>query len=317
MKKPKISVIMAVYNAEKFLDKSIQSVLGQTLRDFELIIINDFSKDSSLRIIKKHQAKDKRIILINAQRNLGRAKARNRGLKIARGKYIAILDADDIALPERLERQYGFLEKNNDIFLVGSGALNIDENGNTLKVHKAISNPTKVAAKLAKENCLYHSSIMFRNDGAYFYREKFPYSQDYDLYLRILSDGKKIANIREPLIKYRINPSAASWSKKAKQKLFAEKAKEFYFQRLKHGKDKYGDFNPNEILNINVEKSNDKIVLESEIKVSFKLNNFTRTRRFCVKYFKHYGYLNKILLYYFLSFTGKRYVSLIRKVFLI
>lgn len=306
---------MSVYNGKNFLNKSIKSILSQAFKNFEFIIIDDCSTDSSLNIIKKYAKKDKRIILIKNIKNLGLTISLNKGLKLSKGKYIARIDADDIALSERIEKQYNFLENNKDIFLVGSGAINIDGKGNILSTHKATPDPNKVAAKLPKENCLYHSSVMFRNYNSYYYREKFSYSQDYDLYLRILSDGKKIANIKEPLIKYRINSGAISWTKGAQQRLFAEKAKEFYFQRLKYGRDEYDNFDPNEILNIDVEKSNDKIVLESEIKISFKLNNFTRTRKFCLKYFKHYGYLNKILLYYLLSFTGKSFINLIRKVF--
>ncbi len=316
MKNLRVSVIMSVYNAEKFLNESIQSVLKQTLKDFELIIINDSSNDSSLEIIKKYQNKDKRIVLINLEKNLGRAGARNKGLKIAKGKYIAILDADDIALPKRLEKQYDFLEKNKDIFLVGSGAININEKGDALITHKGISDPNKIALDLPKKNCLYHSSVMYRNNGQYLYREKFPYSQDYDLYLRILSDGKKITNLEEPLIKYRVNPEAISWRKRAQQMMFAEKARYLYFQRLKYGKDNYGSFDSNEILNIDVEKSADRLVLESEIEASFKLNNFKRVRRFCKKYFKYHGYLNKTLLYYLLSFTNKNFINFIRKALL-
>lgn len=314
MKALRVSVIMAVYNAEKFLDESIQSVLGQTLKDLELIIINDSSDDSSLEIIKKYKKKDNRIILINLQKNLGRAGARNRGLKIAKGKYIAILDADDVALPQRLEKQYSFLEENDDIFLVGSGAINIDEKGNILNTHKATADPNKIALELPKNNCIYHSSIMYRNNGQYLYREKFPYSQDYDLYLRILSDGEQIASLEEPLIKYRINSGAISWTKRAQQMMFAEKARDFYFQRLRYGKDEYDNFDPNEILNIDVEKSTNEAILEAEIKASFRINNFKKTRELCKKYFKYHGYLNKALLYYLLSFFNKSFINLVRRV---
>jgi hypothetical protein len=155
---------------------------------------------------------------------------------------------------------------------------------------------------------------MFRNEGNNFYREKFYYSQDYDFYLEMLSEGKRLVNISDLLIKYRINPEAVSFSQRAKQTLFAEKAKEFYHQRLKYGKDEYDKFNPNEILDIDVEKSTDKIVLEAEIKANFKLNDFKKVKKFCKKYFRCYGVFNKYIIYYVLSFTGRWIVNLIRKI---
>jgi len=154
---------------------------------------------------------------------------------------------------------------------------------------------------------------MFRNEG-FLYREKFFYAQDYDFYLLLLSKNKNLLNIAEPLNKYRINDGAISWANKGKQKLFANKAKEFYHQRLKHGKDEYDNFDPNEILNIDVENTDNKVILESEIKASFKLNNFERVRVFCKKYFKSYGYLNKWLKYYLASFLGRRIVNILRRI---
>jgi glycosyltransferase involved in cell wall biosynthesis len=310
----KVSVIMAVYNSEKFLDESINSILSQTLKDFEFIIIDDYSADNSLNIIKKHAKQDKRIILIENKKNLGLTKSLNKGLKLAKGKYIARIDADDIALPERLEKQYKYLEEHQDISLIGGAALVIDKNGKEIKKYKPITDEKKLKKILVKQNAIYHPTIMFRNEKNNSYREKFYYSQDYDFYLTKISKGKRLINIPDLLIKYRINSEAVSFTQRTKQKLFAEKAKEFYYQRLKYGKDKYDKFNSNEIRNINVEKSTNKIVLESEIKASFKLNDFKKTRKLCRKYFKNYGAFNRYILYCMLSFTGKRFVNIIRKI---
>ena len=312
--KPKISVIMSVYNSEKFLNESIQSILNQTFKDFEFIIIDDCSTDNSLKIIKRYADLDDRIKLINNNKNIGLTKSLNKEIKIAQGKYIARQDADDISLPERFKKQFTFLEENENVFLLGSGSISINEKGIKRGIFKPLIFFEKIAKTLPYKNCIHHPSVMFRNLKEYLYREKFFYSQDYDLYLRLLSNNKRFANIKEPLIKYRINPNAISWTKKAKQKLFAEKAKEFYRQRLKFEKDEYNQFDPNKILDIDVEKSTNKIILEQEIFSSFKLNNFKRTRKFCERYFKNYGYLNKLLLYYLLSFTGKNFVNLIRKI---
>ena len=313
MNNPKISIIMSVHNGEKYLDESILSILNQTYRDFEFIIINDCSTDNSLQIIGEYSKKDKRIVLISNKVNLGLTKSLNMGIKIAKGKYIARIDADDIALPERLKLQYGFLERNRDIYLVGSGAYNIDKNGKIITIRKSLTDVGEIKKKLINKNCLYHPTIIFRNEG-FMYREKFVYTQDYDLYLRLLSSNKKISNLSEPLIKYRINPDAISWTKKSKQKYFELKANEFYHQRLKYGKDDYDKFDPNDIISIDVENSTDEFVLKSEIEGNFKSNKFRDVRKFCVKYFKNYGFYNKVIIYYILSFTGENFVNLIRKV---
>ena len=107
---PLVSVVMPVYNAQKYLNKAIDSILAQTYKDFEFIIINDGSTDNSLQIIKKYQKKDKRIIVKN-KKNKGIVAALNDGIKLSRGKYLARMDADDISLPSRFEVQVNFMEK--------------------------------------------------------------------------------------------------------------------------------------------------------------------------------------------------------------
>ncbi len=311
---PKISVVMAVYNCGKYLEESIQSILNQTFRDFEFILVNDCSSDNSLDILKKYLTIDKRIILIINNRNLGPAASRNKGIEIAKGKYISILDADDIAIHNRLEIQYNMLDKNKNIFLLGSGWFVIDESSKLIGKYQNFTDPKNIRDKLPKEDCINNSTVMFRNDKATFYRDKFIYAQDYDLWLRLLTSGKILSNLSEPLIKYRRNFHSITWSKRTKQKLFSIKCKEFYLQRLRYGKDEYDSFDPNEILNLDIENSKDKTVLNSEITSSFKLNNFTRTRIFCKKYFSNYGYYNNILIYYFATLLGKRIVNLIRRI---
>jgi glycosyltransferase involved in cell wall biosynthesis len=313
MKNPKISVIMSVYNSEKFLSEAIESILNQTFKDFEFIIINDCSTDSSLEIIKKYKKKDSRIVLIENKKNIGLTKSLNIGLKRAKGKYIARMDADDISLPERFQIQYDFLEKNKDIFLVGTGAYDIDEQGNPLKVKKVYLGIDKIKEMLPSRNCFYHPTIMFRNEGFY-YRDKFIYSQDYDFYFLLLTKGKLLENIPVSLLEYRISSDSISQSKLAKQRLFKKKAQEFYKQRLKNSIDEYDKFDPDEILDVNPENSVDETVLSSEIKTRFKRNDFVNMRSLCKRYFQHYGFLNKYLIYYLLSFTGKKTARLVKKI---
>ncbi len=309
---PKISIIMPIFNVERFIKEAIESILNQTFNDFEFIIINDGSTDNSFKIIKEYAKKDNRIIIINNSKNLGIIKSLNLGLKKAQGKYVARMDGDDISKPKRLEIQYNFLEKNKDIFLVGTGSEKINENSKIISIHNPIVSEKKIIKTLPKKNCFRHSSIMFRNEKNIFYREKMHFVEDYDLYLLLLSKNKRLLNLPFYLLKYRIRENSINIEKAGKQVLFNQRAKEFYKQRLKSTNDEYEYFNPKEILKINVNKSIDKLVLRSEIKVNFKLNNFERVRVFCKKYFKNHGYFNKMRVYYILSFFPKPFLNLIR-----
>lgn len=295
MKNPKVSVIMSVYNSDKFLSESIESILNQTFRDFEFIIINDCSTDKSLDIIKKYSKNDNRIVLIENENNIGLTKSLNKGVKIAKGNYIARIDADDTALNNRFEVQYNFLEKNKNIFLVGGGTYEIDYKGKIIRRFLRITNSYLLKKRLIKKNCIYHSSIFFRNEKIY-YRDKFIYSQDYDFFLILISMGKKLSNIQKPLIKYRISLGAISWSKFIKQQMFAEKAKEFYQQRLKYGKDEYDEFNENDILNL--ENIPEKINLEKDMIIAKKIQDKDKFFIAFSKYAKKYGFFNRFLVYY-------------------
>lgn len=247
MHKPKISVLMSVYNGAKYLEESIASLLGQTFPDFELILIDDGSTDHSLKIIKRFAQCDHRIrILINPQ-NLGLTRALNRGLKKARGKYIARQDADDLSLPMRLATQYHYLEKNPQVFLVGSSAMIINHRGQVIGCYRKSNLPGEIARKLARKNQIIHSSITFRNQKI-LYREKFQYAQDYDFFLRLLSQKKIITNLAACLIQYRYQPQSLTLAHYQKQLLFARQAKTFYQQREKYRYDNYDAFNAAKLL---------------------------------------------------------------------
>lgn len=234
-KEPKVSVIMAAYNSEKFIEESINSILNQSFKDFELIIINDKSKDNTRNIVEGMQKRDPRIILINNKKNGGPAKSRNNGLKIAKGKYIAILDSDDLSEKRRLETQYNYLEKNPNIFLVGSSAIFIDEGGRRLYKFKKYNRPKILSWRLPKSCGIIHSSVMYRNEG-FLYDETFPCAQDYKFYLEALSKGKILTNLPYFLTKYRVSKGSISSSKKKEQIYYREKVKRKYsFLRKKIG----------------------------------------------------------------------------------
>jgi len=291
---------MSVYNGAEFLPKSIKSVLGQSLSNFEFIIIDDCSTDNSLKIIKNYKRKDKRIKIISNKLNLGLTKSLNEGLKIAVGKYIARIDADDYCREDRLRKQSDFLEKNKDVFLVASWVSIINKNGDVLRVKKVPTTPRAIKKKLEKNNCLFHSSIMFRGKPCFSYRNKFVYAQDYDLYLNLLTKSKKIVVIPEPLISYRINYDSITVKKKNQQSLFAQKAKEFYWQREKSGKDKYSTFKVKEIL----KKKNDNVnLLRSKIVFALQLGKFSEAKKLYLRYNKLENSLFvKIPLYMFINY---------------
>ena len=203
---PKISVVITTYNGERFLAETLQSVLDQSLSDFELIIINDGSTDGTEKIIKNFMSKDKRIIYLKNPKNKGYDNLHNvinMGLKVARGKYIARLDSDDICYKGRFKTQYEYLEKNKDIFLIGSSADIIDKDGN--KVDEIIKKPWPsffLRMRIAFSNPLIHSSIMFRNEGFLY-----PNRNEHLFYFFLMINDKKIKNLRDRLVKYRLNPT--------------------------------------------------------------------------------------------------------------
>ena len=204
--KPKISVVMPVYNSEKFLRESIESILNQTFKDFELIILNDCSTDGSLKIIKSY--KDKRIKLIENKKNIGTVKTRNVGLRAAKGEYVAIMDSDDVSYRKRLERQFNYLENNPHIFLVGSSTIYIDEEGNEICKFRKYDDYKMLAWRLPRSCSIVHSSVMFRNTGEISYNEFYKSAHDYNLYLDLLSNWKNLTNLPQFLIEHRVHGGA-------------------------------------------------------------------------------------------------------------
>lgn len=200
---PTVSVIMSVYNGERYLRKAVASILHQTFEDFEFIIINDGSTDGTREILESYH--DDRIVLIH-QDNAGLTKALHRGLSLARGEYVARIDADDVAKPSRLENQLQFLKKHPKVMLVGSNCYNIDENGSVLSLTDLPVDEVQIKWNLLFYNCLRHSTVMFRRkevDNLGGYNTAIPYAQDYDLWMRIA--GKySVANLKEPLVYLRV-----------------------------------------------------------------------------------------------------------------
>ena len=202
---------MPAYNAEKYIAESIESILSQTFTDFEFIIINDASTDSTKEIIESFQ--DSRIILINNEQNLGVAKSLNIGIATAKGKYIARMDADDISLPERFQTQFNFMEKNPDIDICGSWTETFGDNQCIIKVPEKHND---IKDELFFSCSMLHPTVIFKKNLNLQYFSDFPRAEDYDLWCRKINDWN-FANIPEVLLLYRIHENQIGMVNKAKQ----------------------------------------------------------------------------------------------------
>ena len=224
MHTPVISVLMAIYNGERFAKEAIESILDQTFTDFELILIDDCSTDNTLQIMKQYD--DPRIVIIENERNLGLAKSLNRGLDVARGKYIARMDADDISIPDRFSKQIDFLEKHFDIDVCGSWIKSIDINGNSIIFgeSKFPLSSNMINCYLLFDNPIAHPTVMFRKrifQKIDKFNPEFIVAQDYDLWTRTI-EHFKISNIPEFLLNYRRHGGSISYNR---EKFFHEEYK--------------------------------------------------------------------------------------------
>ncbi len=222
---------MSVYNGERFLAEAIESILTQTWTDFEFVIIDDGSTDSTAQILRDFEKKDARIRIITNEKNFGLTKSLNMGIAVATGEYIARMDADDISFPTRLEKQMAFLNDHPNIVVVGTGTEIIDADGKRMR---SIATPKAIQTRLPKRNCLVHGSLLIRKEALQDvggYDESIRYAQDYDLLLRLL-DGSNIAVIDEPLYALRVTRGRLSSKKFFQQVFYAAKAKYRYRQRI-------------------------------------------------------------------------------------
>jgi glycosyltransferase involved in cell wall biosynthesis len=207
---PKVSVVMSVYNGERYLSEAIESILTQTFSDFEFIIIDDGSTDGTPAILNSYD--DVRIVLVRNEQNIGLTRSLNKGIRMARGGYLARQDADDVALPERLAAQVSFLDENPGVGVAGTWVAYIDDNGQPFKVIRGPASPTLVGWFLLFGSCLMHPSVMMRRsclEGDAVYRPEIPSAQDYDLWVR-LSAKAQLANLPKILQQMRVHEQRIS-----------------------------------------------------------------------------------------------------------
>lgn len=214
---PLISVIMPVYNAEKYLSDAIDSILSQSIDDFEFIIINDGSTDDSEEII--NQFTDNRINYVKNERNLGIIKTLNKGLSLAKGKYIARMDADDISFPERLYKQVQVFQSFPGVDMVNIKTLLIDDDGVFSRENRSAVQLNFEATRFVQylKNMISHPGIMIKKDviKKYLYQDeaRFEYIEDFDLWLRIMRDGYICYTLETPCLYYRMSTNSINRTK--------------------------------------------------------------------------------------------------------
>jgi glycosyltransferase involved in cell wall biosynthesis len=204
---PLVTVLMPVYNGEKYLEEAIQSILSQSFHDFELVAIDDGSTDRTSTMLEDYACRDGRVKVFT-QENRGLVPTLNRGLELARGKYLARMDADDISNPERLEKQLEFMERNKDVVLLGALIRTMDENGSLLWTEHPPLHDTSIRWQLLFDNPFTHSMAMFRiktvKDHSLVYRKEAVLAEDYDLWSRLMDFGRG-HNLDTPLLTRRFH----------------------------------------------------------------------------------------------------------------
>ncbi len=208
---PEISVLLPVYNSEKYILEAVNSILNQTFTNFELIIIDDGSRDSSIQII--NSIKDERIVFLRNEENKGLIYTLNKGIGLSKGNYIARMDADDIMEVDRLKTQLEFFKQNSNIIACGSWYTVFGSDYKNNNVRKLLNSPEHLRALSFFKCPLAHPTVMFKksviNDFQLTYNSAYPYSEDYHLWTEMLNHGD-IINIPKPLIKYRFHQNQIS-----------------------------------------------------------------------------------------------------------
>lgn len=218
MRSPLVSVIIPVYNAGAYVKESIQSVLSQTYENIEVIIINDGSFDGSDEIIRSFAIQDERVIYISRQNN-GLISTLNEGVALAKGEFIARMDADDISYTHRIEKQLDFLLEHPDCDVCFSGVSVINHDGTIIGKDVRSISESEMIVRLFFSSCFYHPSVMLRRKVffSYHYDINYKYAEDYRLWSELLKGGVNIKTLPMALLKYRVHGGNVSLVKKNEQ----------------------------------------------------------------------------------------------------
>ena len=211
MDSPTISVVMSVFNGERFLAQAVESILHQTFRDFEFVIIDDGSTDNTAAILSRYASDDARMRVFR-QENAGRTASLNIGIRLAQGKYIARMDADDISLPHRLKEQADFLNHHPEVGLLSAAYDLMGPDNKILSTIRLPAGDPEIRTRMLDYNAMCHPAVTMRKDivlSAGGYRRAFSESEDYDLWLR-MAERTRLANLEEVVLRYRIHSGQAS-----------------------------------------------------------------------------------------------------------
>lgn len=217
---PLVSVLMPAYNAEKYIAEAIESILSQTFKDFEFIIVDDASTDNTWKIIQEYAKKDERISIYRNEKNLYIAENRNRLVNLAKGKYIAWQDADDVSMPVRLKKQSHFLEKNPQVGIVGGYLQFFDEKG-TKSIRKYAISDKELRKNIFRFSPVAQPTAMIRKkcfEKVGLYNPKYPPAEDIDMSFRI-GTFYEFANLPQITLKYREHLNSATFNKLKKIEL--------------------------------------------------------------------------------------------------
>lgn len=222
-----ISVILSVHNGKPYVEQAIKSILAQTYREFEFLIVDDGSTDGSADLLADFAKRDSRVRVMTNKVNLGLTQSLSNALRQAQGICIARMDADDVALPNRLEKQYEFLQTHPEIGVVGTAYDWIDDSGVVIGQPHVITDTRALHAALIRTNPFLHGSVLIRKtllDEVHGYNDQFKKAQDYDLWLR-LSSVCQFANLSEILMHKRMSKHMISFQNEREQLRFAVRAR--------------------------------------------------------------------------------------------
>jgi glycosyltransferase involved in cell wall biosynthesis len=313
---PMVSVVMPVFNAEKYLAKAIESILTQTLTDFEFIIINDGSTDGSAAIIESYSDKDPRINVILNDKNKGIVHSLNTGIAEAKCDYLAIMHADDISRPERLEKQIDFFIANPNVGILGSWIQVIDHVGMPKQVLQLPSHHNTITWEMCFRCSFAHPSMMINkllleNNK---YREDYLYVEDYDLWVRLVQ-MTRAANLPEVLLNYRHHPESLTSTKINNIKLLSQKVQQRMVKQI------LGREVPIEIINgLNSKKFLNSDIYKQTLHLIFELfqlfnskNNFPKNN---IEYIKYHTIKKMLVIFYhrFPKMDSAFAISLINKI---
>lgn len=279
----KISVIMSCYNeTEKELSESINSILSQTFKNIEFIIVDDNPTNTTLKNLLIKYGNDKRVKLVFNDTNLGLAQSLNKAIDISTGEYIARMDADDISITERLEKQYNYLETHKDCAMVATNRNDIDENSQIIREKAALVVSDKILRQITRYGSIItHPSVMIKSNllkalGGY---RAFPSAQDYDLWLRMLSAGYKMHIMPDVLLKYRIRQKSITKSNPAKQYFCKYYAQKLFKERLKKGSDSFSQEALSNLINCD---ENTKAALNNQYNLIYSLKSKSPLEKFTI-----------------------------------